>query len=618
MADKYRVKTGAWNATNSWAESSGGTDYTTTPGSSDNVFFDANTPTDANHDIGGGSCNDIDFTGFTGNLSGGSLFSIGGNIILSSGMTSYFYSQWQINGSVDQSITSNGAKIIGRLLINKMPGTTLTLQDKFYIAGNVASSDDMFNLSSGNFDVNGQEVELLLANSQTYGIKNFTGKFHDFTISFASETPAKRTYLTAVNNFEIEGKFTVKGLYGSRVKIIGTGSTKRTITSDENDFEGVDFEYVKGAGDGDWDVSDIPNGSVDYGNNEDITFKTPETMYFVSGAEAGSISDLDKWRTTSGGETVSNPPLLGDTIVFDANSFDGEQDLELDHLWIGNLDLSNATVDNLAFSVSMVCYDEVDLTGVNSTSGAFAFDINADNDITIKTDGLAIPLRNILSGKATLLDDLESTQTLGLTSGEFDANNKNVKASGFSSSNSNTRTLKMGSGTWELAGDAWGNPWDTTTTTNLTFDKGTATIKLTAEYSWDKTFNGGGLTFNNIECNHTGTHPIFRSNNVWNDFKISAGRGVRFYRGNTQTVNTFNAIGTDGNEITIKSDTTTNAILEKAGGGTITMDYVDIDYITGNPDDTWYASNSIIGENCVQIYELATDDRRRASFMKFF
>jgi hypothetical protein len=114
----------------------------------------------------------------------------------------------------------------------------------------------------------------------------------------------------------------------------------------------------------------------------------------------------------------------------------------------------------------------------------------------------------------------------------------------------------------------------------------TSTIKLTGALTNNRTFGGGSKTYYNFWNATTEDYAIIISgSNTFNDFKINAGRKQTFTTGTTQTVTTFTTPNT-GTAPVIRSSTTTNAILTKAGGGTISCDYVDIDYITGNPDST--------------------------------
>lgn len=92
--------------------------------------------------------------------------------------------------------------------------------------------------------------------------------------------------------------------------------------------------------------------------------------------------------------------------------------------------------------------------------------------------------------------------------------------------------------------------------------------------------------------------------NTFNDFKIDAGRSVNFTNSTTQTFTTFTATGTAGNLITLRNtSSTTKATLAKAGGGTILCDYMDVNYITGSPANTWYmGTHSTDGGSNTNVY----------------
>ena len=161
----------------------------------------------------------------------------------------------------------------------------------------------------------------------------------------------------------------------------------------------------------------------------------------------------------------------------------------------------------------------------------------------------------------------------------------------------------MGNGIWTFTADT-NTIWGFGTRTNLTFDAEGSTIKITSVLTADRFIEFSGMTLNNFWNDSTGNYYLtIKSSNTFNDFKIDAGRKMKFETGKTQTVSTFTALGTDGKLITLRSSTTTNATLKKSGGGTISCDYMDVDYMTGNPDTTWYmGTHSTDGGHNSQIY----------------
>ncbi len=122
------------------------------------------------------------------------------------------------------------------------------------------------------------------------------------------------------------------------------------------------------------------------------------------------------------------------------------------------------------------------VTGNNITWGGYTF-------INVTFDGV--------SGGWTFQDALAlSASTLALTNGALNLNSKNVSNALFSSSNSNTRSLTMGTMTWSLAASA--NSWDITIPTGMTLSAASSTISGSLLSSASYTFAGGGLTYGTL------------------------------------------------------------------------------------------------------------------------
>lgn len=217
------------------------------------------------------------------------------------------------------------------------------------------------------------------------------------------------------------------------------------------------------------------------------------------------------------------------------------------------------------------------------------------NNINPQGKSLASVVFNGVGGAWTLQGNFSagSGSSLTLTNGSFNANNYNITTGTFASNNSNTRTLTMGNGTWTL-GYWLGSIWNIATTTGLTFNANSSTIKFSSiTTTFTHVFDGGGLTYNNFEISSaTGVITYqFNGSNTFNDFKCSktVASTIKFTAGTTTTTTTFTVAGTSGNVITIGSVTAATHTLTKAGGGTISSDYLSISYSTATPGTTWYA-----------------------------
>jgi len=90
----------------------------------------------------------------------------------------------------------------------------------------------------------------------------------------------------------------------------------------------------------------------------------------------------------------------------------------------------------------------------------------------------------------------------------------------------------------------------------------------------------------------------FLGSNTFNDFKVDAGRTVLFTANTTTTLTTFTVSGATGATTTIGSLTAAPHYLTKAGGGTISSDYLSLSRSNATPTATWYAgTHSVDGGN---------------------
>lgn len=207
------------------------------------------------------------------------------------------------------------------------------------------------------------------------------------------------------------------------------------------------------------------------------------------------------WWTGSGGtgtKITANPPTAADRAIFDDQSGAGLCNFPatytatcLSLLCNGVLGTTPTTTQitsaagvkiqvgqdislsaNQIFDVKL--YPTVEMVGTDN--GTISTNGNSFGNLTIAKTG---------SASVTLNDDLIGigNAILTLTSGIFDANGKNVTFGAFATSGSTARTLTMGSGTWNMVFESESNSipittWNIASTTALTFNKGTATIKM--------------------------------------------------------------------------------------------------------------------------------------------
>lgn len=386
-----------------------------------------------------------------------------------------------------------------------------------------------------------------------------------------------RTFSLTSGTFDLNGFTLTTGIFFS------SGSTARTL-----DFNGGNI-VVNAAITGAttvWSAATITNFS--YAGTWDVS-------YNVSGNFAATIIH----GTVGGSETTAYPGLVNPTVE-------------------GSLTVSGHYID-------------VDLSGISNTINAPAFsayrdvkfsssstltDAGAVNELTFRGstyaktltmngNTLASNLRlNAQGGTLYLNDAFQSTKSLTITAGTFDANDFNFTAKGVYLFSVGDKGINMKSGLWTLTGSSsvvtgdiytW-TAWNLTTDAanpTLTFDKGTADILLLAfADNHTSNFYGGGQTYNKVSMggNYTGTSVTFYNSNTFSTLESlkTVAATIKFNDGTTQTIGTWNVNGSSGNLITLTSVSTGTHTLSKSSG-TVLASYLNISKSTATGGATWRA-----------------------------
>lgn len=653
MANRYRVLNGNWDLANSWSTTSGGAGGAAVPTAADDVFFDANTP-NGTHTVNlAATTLSLDFTGFTGTLAGSSALNIAGSLTLATGMTRTYTGAITFSStSTGRTLTFAGKTTASTVTFNGVGGewtvqdtwnngtSNVTLTNGSLVTNNQTLTIGAFSSSNsntrsvtlGSSTLNlssrwacGTSTNLTVDAGTSHiiqaGSGNFEGggkTYYDVTISY--NATASTSGITGANTFHdlrrancnnaqfnvaddqtCTGEFEATSSSQSQRGCILSSvvGTSRTISAATVSLTNVDFQDITGAGAATWTGTSIG----DCGGNSGITFTTPTTRYWVGGT--GNWQQSSEWSASSGGASGATVPLPQDDVIFDANSFSaGSQTVTaassgLYRLRLAkNIDFTGVTNSpTFAISFTSRIFGSLTLVSGMSMSGNNGLVFMGRSSYTITTAGQTLD-RSVTfespGGTYTLQDALTigSTRTFSLDAGTFDANDFNTTAGLFDFGTSITRTVVMGSGTWEVTGS--GSVWSGSST-GLTVTPESSTIKFTNNSASSKNITLIGKTWNNFwnACQNTGIVSITSAGTV-NDFKVDPGRDQRFPVSQTVTVTTFDAVGSLGNEINLQP-TTGTATLTKAGGGTITVDYCTISNLTVNPSDTWFADNSTDG-----------------------
>lgn len=248
-------------------------------------------------------------------------------------------------------------------------------------------------------------------------------------------------------------------------------------------------------------------------------------------------------------------------------------------------------------------------TGHTPATNTNVLTLAPDGSRTLTSNGkiLNCPITIDGTGTLTLADALDlgtGTKPLTVTSGTFNSGGFNISCNTFTSSNSNTRAVTLGSSTVTLVGT--GTIVDFSTTTGLTLSAASSTILSSATSGTTRTFAGGGLTWGNVTIGG-GTSAstfIFTGANTFGTLSQTrtVAYVIQFPVDLTTTVTSFEIEGTAGNTITLErtaAGSTGEWNIAKAGGGTVDVDYLSISNSNATPATlTWYAgANSTDGGN---------------------
>ena len=297
-------------------------------------------------------------------------------------------------------------------------------------------------------------------------------------------------------------------------------------------------------------------------------------------AGAANWGDANVWATTAGGDPtgIATPTSADDVFFTSTNVNNCAVAATADCL---SISFTGGTGYTGTFSGASALNVYGDLTlnsGVNRTyTGLITFKATSTGKtITSNTKALASNVTfDGVGGEWTLADALNIgvNGTLTVTNGSFVTGNQNITCGGISSSNSNVRSINLGSSTITSS-----MGWSLATTTNLTWDAGTSVINGTLSGG---SFQGGGLTFYDFTFNVDSTLEIQGTNSFHNfSFTGGASKVRTFSLGANQTISgTFTVNGNSAiNRILLKSDVlgTARTITAATVSGGSGVDFQDI------------------------------------------
>ena len=256
--------------------------------------------------------------------------------------------------------------------------------------------------------------------------------------------------------------------------------------------------------------------------------------YWVGGTASWDGTAGSKWATTSGGAGGASVPTTSDDVFF-TNLSTGTCTIATGNTGAKSINCTGFTgtiagtaAITVAGSVTLVAGMTYTHTGTMTFTGTGTLTTAGKtfSAVTVNGSGITVTLGDALN---------IASRNLSVAQGTFDTADFAVTAGSIQSSNSNVRTITLGSSTITLSSSS--DTLNFTTSTNITFSAGTSQINLTNSGA---RLSGGSQTFYNVSF--TGTSTGFRSiagANTFNNLTLNASAsGIsHLYISGNQTVN---------------------------------------------------------------------------------
>lgn len=334
--------------------------------------------------------------------------------------------------------------------------------------------------------------------------------------------------------------------------------------------------------------------------------------YYWVGGTGNSSDATNHWSTSSGGApNVGNVPASTDNVIFDnasstadaAYTFTIDSTLTCADFTMGGPGSGNDVT--WAGSAALDIYGSMNLSAgsadlTRTYTGPITFKSTATGK-TIASNGVSFGGTVTLNGAGggwTLSDAFSSTDGVKVSEGTFNTGSFNMTVTFFRDATAGTTSITLGTSTITCTLNGSTTVWQVTAA-GTTFSGASSTIKFTGVGSSLVGFTGGGQTYGTVwfaNGGSTGTCFLTQDNTI-SELKDTgtAAHNLYFQSSVTQTITTFTVSGSATKLVTINScnasgtaQTTTHA-LAKAGGGTISSDYLNIQHSVATPSSTWYA-----------------------------
>lgn len=292
--------------------------------------------------------------------------------------------------------------------------------------------------------------------------------------------------------------------------------------------------------------------------------------------------------------------------LYDLRISAGSDDVRLDTATFGEINFTGftGTMNSLSGDNSINRGNLIFGTGmtVSGITNNFIFTATSGTQ-TLTSNSVNIGRNIVINGVGTTVllgDNLTQgvANSMTLSNGTFNANNKNISVGSFVSSNSNVRVLTMGSGTWTLTGT--GTVWNTATITGLTFNAGTSTIVVNDSTASSKTLSMGALTYYDLLLTGGGTGTMIigtsTDTKTFHGIRVDEPLTVQVFAGSTLvlTSTNFNVTGNGGQFNTFQSTSAGTPWTLSVASGNVVANYISLQDSVASGGATFYAgANSL-------------------------
>ncbi len=243
--------------------------------------------------------------------------------------------------------------------------------------------------------------------------------------------------------------------------------------------------------------------------------------YWVGGTGTWDQADTTHWSDTDNGTAGFSVPTASDNVHINNNSGSGTITVATATAVMNDLDFTGYT-GTFAGSQALTISGSITMGAgmINTYSGSITFNSTSgvktitSNGVGVGGPGVVINFNGV-GGTWQLTDTFNTNGTFSLSNGTLDTNNQTVSISAFQSSNSNVRTLSLGSSTMQVNGG--GAVWNLTNSTNLTLNADTSTLIFNS----NPVFNGGGLIYNNVSIPSVGLDGGITGANTFANLTLS-------------------------------------------------------------------------------------------------